>query len=70
MKKNSINIMYISRIIGTEDAFTVNGLNCDPGIFRRNNLNLILDLFGGVILCFKEPYNESLGLKAVKPGYH
>lgn len=70
MKKNSVNIMYISRIIGTEDAFTVSGLNCDPGIFRRNNLNLILDPFGGVILCFKELHNESLGLKAVKPGYH
>lgn len=38
IKKNTLNIMYISWLIGAEDAFTVSGLNCDPGIFRENNL--------------------------------
>lgn len=42
IEKNSPNALYISWLIGAEDAFAVTGLNCDPGIFREN---LILDLF-------------------------
>lgn len=36
---------------------------------KEQSLNLILDLFAGVMLCFKELHNEWLGVKAEGPGY-
>ena len=37
---------------------------------REQSLNLILDLFGGVVQCFKELHDEWLSLKAEGPWYH
>lgn len=38
IKRDAFTTMYISWLIGAEDTLTVSGFNCDPGIYRENNL--------------------------------
>lgn len=73
IKRIDPDTLYVSRLIGAGDAFTVCGLNRRPWHFQREQFpELNPEPFwwwGGVMQRFKELHNEWLGLKAEGPGY-